>query len=151
MGNHLYDTSLPSPFPQPSRRKRLIVGALLTVGLLGLAVYGITWREQPPPITARQVAEAFTEAGLPVPVARDTPSTCGVVKCVLVMTTDAVTILVFSDEASATRFADSSNRFSDRSAHSKGPVVLWYMENQVSRSERAAYEAALAELLLATG
>lgn len=67
--------------------------------LLVLAAFGCSTT---PPVTASQVVEAFTEAGLPAPNPRDvTNSECGEAGCEEAVATDVVTVLRWSDAAAA--------------------------------------------------
>ncbi|WP_071289062.1 hypothetical protein [Mycolicibacterium llatzerense] len=75
----------------------------------------------PGAVTARQVADAITAAGLPARKPRDnSESSCRSFGCVQLITTDDVSVYQFPDTAAADRMA-SSDMFT---GYQNGPIVL---------------------------
>jgi len=94
--------------------------------------------------TAQQVVDDFAAAGLAVPKARDnTARNCGSLGCTQLVTTDALSVVQFSDSAAQQRYAAS---FGDE-AHAEGPIVLSYAAARTPAGKRAAYEKRLREFL----
>lgn len=91
--------------------------------------------------SAREVVDAFAAAGLPVPEPRD--GACAAAHCSELMTTDAVSVYVFPDEASAAAFADAHAP----DAHRIGVVVLDYAAARTPADDRSQYENALTNLV----
>ena len=52
-------------------------------------------------LDAERVVDGFTEAGLPTPAARDNSRNCKRLGCVSLITTDAISVYQWPDEASA--------------------------------------------------
>ncbi|MBY8871086.1 hypothetical protein K7640_04410 [Micromonospora sp. PLK6-60] len=96
--------------------------------------------------SARAVVDAFRAAGLSVPNVRDRTRDCGPdglgIGCAQLVATDAVTVYVFPDEATATNQTDMWG--SD--AHRSGAVVLNYLGTRTPTAERQRYAAVLAKL-----
>lgn len=97
---------------------------------------------QTPSLTARQVIDAFAAAGLPVPEPRDNSKNCASLGCTEMVTTDAVTVLTFTDDATATKYAST---FAE-DAHRQAGVVLSYAAARTPEADRPLYEAELAKL-----
>lgn len=93
--------------------------------------------------TAEKVVDAFQLAGLKVPHARDNSANCAALGCTQQVTTDAITVLVFPDAASATKVAAGYGA----DAHQQGTVVLEYAAAKTPADDRPKYEAALAKLV----
>ncbi|WBB81831.1 hypothetical protein O7606_10995 [Micromonospora sp. WMMD882] len=96
--------------------------------------------------SARQVVDAFRAAKLPVPNLRDRSVDCGPdgagLGCAELLVTDAVSVYVFPDEASATNRTDM---WGD-DAYRDGTVVLSYLDTSTSAAQRKRYDAVLAGL-----
>lgn len=96
--------------------------------------------------SARTVVDAFKAAGLAVPNVRDRSKDCGPdgvgVGCAQLLATDAVSVYVFPDEASAT----NQTEVWGTDAYRKGAVVLSYLGTKTSVTERKRYDAVLAKL-----
>jgi hypothetical protein len=96
--------------------------------------------------SARRVIDAFKAAGLAVPNVRDRSRECGPdgvgIGCAQLVATDAVSVYVFPDEASASNQTEIWGVDSYR----KGAVVLNYLGTKTSATERKRYDAALAKL-----
>lgn len=95
---------------------------------------------------ARKVVDAFKAAGLKVPDPRDRSRDCGPngtgVGCAQLMVTDAVSVYVFPDEASATNQTDVWGA----KAYRAGAVVLNYLGTRTSAAEQQRYNDVLAKL-----
>ncbi|MFY1627301.1 hypothetical protein ACN261_16780 [Micromonospora sp. WMMD723] len=95
---------------------------------------------------ARKVVDAFTAAGLKVPDPRDRSKDCGPngtgVGCAQLMVTDAVSVYVFPDEASAT----NQTEVWGTKAYRAGAVVLNYLGTRTSAAEQKRYNDVLAKL-----
>lgn len=59
--------------------------------------------------TARDAIDAFREAGLNVPNARDNSHGCGTLPCKSLITTDAFSVYEWEDEAAARRWAEGNS------------------------------------------
>ncbi len=96
--------------------------------------------------SARKVVDAFKAAGLAVPNVRDRSRECGPdgvgVGCAELVATDAVSVYVFPDEASAT----NQTEVWGIDAYRKGAVVLNYLGTKTSATERKRYDGVLAKL-----
>lgn len=96
--------------------------------------------------SARKVVDAFKAAGLAVPNIRDRSKDCGPdgvgIGCAQLLATDAVSVYVFPDEASAT----NQTEIWGTDAYRKGAVVLNYLGTKTSATERKRYDAVLAKL-----
>ncbi|WP_203715071.1 hypothetical protein, partial [Asanoa siamensis] len=95
--------------------------------------------------SAQDVVDAFAAAGLPVPAPRDNSENCasGAARCAELVTTDAVSVYVFPDEASAQEFEAGSAP----DVHRTGVVVLSYAAARTPPQDRSEYEVALSSLL----
>ncbi|MEV4619633.1 hypothetical protein AB0J74_13095 [Asanoa sp. NPDC049573] len=93
--------------------------------------------------SAREVVDTFAAAGLPVPNPQDNSGYCatGVTHCSEIMTTKAVTVYVFPDEATAQEYATAPD------THRIGAVVLDYAPANTPADDRPKYENALTSLL----
>jgi hypothetical protein len=93
--------------------------------------------------SAQEVVDTFAAAGLPVPDPEDTSGYCatGVTHCSEIMTTKAVTVYVFPDEATAQEYAAAPD------THRTGVVVLDYAPANTPVDDRPKYENALTSLL----
>ncbi|MCW3841014.1 hypothetical protein ONA70_12980 [Micromonospora yasonensis] len=96
--------------------------------------------------SARKVVDAFKAAGLAVPNIRDRSTDCGPdglgIGCAQLIATDAVSVYVFPDEASASNQTEVWGTDSYR----KGAVVLNYLGTKTSATERKRYDGVLAKL-----
>ncbi|WP_397545617.1 hypothetical protein [Saccharopolyspora rosea] len=93
--------------------------------------------------TAQQVVEQFERDGLPVPNPRDnTEQNCPQLGCAQLMTTDAVSVLSFADEAAAGGFAGKLGE----SAHQEGTIVLRYDAARTPEDQRVKFERSLAAM-----
>jgi hypothetical protein len=94
--------------------------------------------------TAQRVVDAFSSAGLPVPKVRDNSKNCAGlgIGCSQMITTDAITVVVFPDSASATKYATTAGV----EAHQQGLVVLSYLAARTPAADRPKYEAELGKL-----
>lgn len=97
-------------------------------------------------VTADEVIEAFRAVGLPVPNPRDNSHNCSSLGCSQMITTDAVTVVVFDDEAAAERYAAAARE--DKCL--QGLVVLSYAAARTVPKDRSQYEHALNTLLTRT-
>ncbi|GAA4399084.1 hypothetical protein GCM10023153_24730 [Ornithinibacter aureus] len=96
---------------------------------------------------ASEVIAAFKEKGLPVTEPRDnTEQNCyGVVhECVMLMTTEDVSVYEFANERDATAFLKS---WGAANAHQEGVIVLSYLAARTPDKLRPRYEAALTTLM----
>lgn len=95
---------------------------------------------------ARKVVDAFKAAGLKVPDPRDRSKDCGPngtgVGCAQLLVTDAVSVYVFPDEATATNQTDMWGV----KAYRAGAVVLNYLGTRTSAAEQKRYNDVLAKL-----
>ncbi|MFJ6197150.1 hypothetical protein [Micromonospora sp. NPDC092111] len=95
---------------------------------------------------ARKVVDAFKDAGLKVPNLRDRSKDCGPnglgVGCAQLLATDAVSVYVFPDEATATNQTDVWGI----KAYRAGAVVLNYLDTRTSVAEQKRYNDVLATL-----
>jgi hypothetical protein len=90
------------------------------------------------------VVDAFAAAGLPVPKPRDnTKQNCASLGCDQLVTTDAITVVVFTNDAAAAKYANAAAG----NAHRNGLVVLSYAAARTPAADRPRYEAELAKLL----
>ncbi|WP_156313039.1 hypothetical protein [Micromonospora sp. HK10] len=96
--------------------------------------------------SARRVVDAFKAAGLAVPNLRDRTKDCGPdgkgIGCAQLVATDAVSVYVFPDEASAT----NQTEMWGSDAFRKGAVVLSYLGTRTSTTERKRYDEVLTKL-----
>ncbi|MFG2055006.1 hypothetical protein ACGFI9_13335 [Micromonospora sp. NPDC048930] len=96
--------------------------------------------------SARSVVDAFKAAGLAVPNIRDRSRECGPdgvgIGCAQLVATDAVSVYVFPDEATAS----NQTEIWGNDAYRKGAVVLNYLGTKTSATERKRYDAVLAKL-----
>lgn len=97
----------------------------------------------PAAVTAQQVVDEFAAKGLPVPNPRDNSKNCPTQGCAQLITTDAITVATFPDEAAATKYADAAAR--DGFRHKL--VVLSYTAARTPAADRPKYEAALTALV----
>ncbi|MER7014545.1 hypothetical protein ABT324_24235 [Saccharopolyspora sp. NPDC000359] len=115
--------------------------ALVGACLAGVSACGSGSASEAP--TAQQVVEQFQRDGLMVPNPRDnTSGNCERFGCTQMITTDAVTIMVFPDEAAATKIAD---RFGEN-AFRHGAVVLQYAAARTPEDQQAKFEGSLAAM-----
>ena len=95
---------------------------------------------------AQKVVDAFKAAGLKVPNLRDRSRDCGPnglgVGCAQLLVTDAVSVYVFPDEATATNQTDIWGA----DAYRKGAVVLNYLGTRTAVAEQKRYNDVLAKL-----
>ncbi|MGR6317957.1 hypothetical protein Q2K19_03080 [Micromonospora soli] len=96
--------------------------------------------------SARKVVDAFKAAGLKVPNVRDRSTECGPdgggIGCAQLLATDAVSVYVFPDEATAT----NQTAVWGTDAYRKGAVVLNYLGTRTTATERKRYDDVLAKL-----
>ncbi|MGW1678516.1 hypothetical protein [Saccharopolyspora sp. NPDC002376] len=115
--------------------------ALVGACLAGVSACGGGSASEAP--TAQQVVEAFQRDGLAVPNPRDnTSGNCERLGCAQMVTTDAVTVMSFPDEAAATKIADQFGE----DAFRRGAVVLQYAAARTPEDQRAKLEEALTAL-----
>ncbi|MFD6568537.1 hypothetical protein [Micromonospora profundi] len=93
--------------------------------------------------TAEQVVAAFDKAGLPVLNARDNSGNCAALGCTHLLTTDAISVYVFPDAASAQKYAETAAI----GVHQAGTVVLNYAAARTPDKDQPRYEKVLAGLL----
>jgi hypothetical protein len=99
-----------------------------------------------PGVTAQQVIDEFAAKGLSVPKPRDnSQQNCTTYKCSQLVTTDAITVVTFADEAAATKYADAMNGAGGAFRHKL--VVLSYAAAKTPQADRPRYEAALTALV----
>lgn len=127
---------------------RLVLSVLATataaVALFGCSSSNQSTTSSGP--TAQQVVDAFASAGLPVPNPRDNSKNCtgaDGLGCTQLITTDAISVYTWPDEASAQHLADA---YGD-GAHREGLVVLSYAGAPTPEQDRPHYEAVLTDLL----
>ena len=94
---------------------------------------------------AAEVVEAFRAARLPVPNPRDNSAktSCTDIGCAQLVTTDAVSVYVFADESSATRWAEA---LGPDGGHREGLVVLNYTTARTPAADQPRYEQVLRSL-----
>ncbi|MEH0935152.1 hypothetical protein [Micromonospora psammae] len=96
--------------------------------------------------TARKVVDAFKAAGLKAPDVRDRSKDCGPngggIGCAQLLVSDAVSVYVFPDEATATNQSDVWGA----DAYRQGAVVLNYLGTRTAAAERKRYNDVLAKL-----
>jgi hypothetical protein len=110
------------------------------------AATSTTTAGSPAAVTAQQVVDEFAAKGLPVPKPRDnSQQNCSTYKCSQLVTTDAITVATFADEAAATKYADAMAGAGGSFRHKL--VVLSYAAAKTSASDRPKYEAALTALV----
>jgi hypothetical protein len=93
-------------------------------------------------LTAQQVVDAFTSAGLKAPKPRDNSKNCASLGCTQMITTDALTVVSFPDGASASRYAQAA----PDTTHQLGLVVLSYTAARTPAADRPKYEKELEKL-----
>jgi uncharacterized protein YceK len=96
-------------------------------------------------VTAQQVVDEFAAKGLPVPNARNNSKNCTTQGCSQLVTTDAITVATFPDEAAATKYADAMTGAGGAFRHKL--VVLSYAAANTPAADRPKYEAALTALV----
>lgn len=99
----------------------------------------------PAAVTAQQVVDAFAAKGLAVPKPRDNSKNCSTQGCSQLVTTDAITVATFPDEAAATKYADAMASAGGAFRHKL--VVLSYAAANTPAADRPKYEAALTALV----
>lgn len=99
------------------------------------------------PVTADEVIDAFRAARLPVPKPRDNSHNCSTSGCSQMITTDAITVVVFDDEQAATEYAAAAS--GDK--HQRAYVVLSYAAARTPPEDRVRYERALDTLVVDGG
>lgn len=107
------------------------------------AVTSTTSASSAPAVTAQQVVDEFAAKGLPVPKPRDNSKNCSTQGCSQLITTDAITVATFPDEAAATKYADAAARDGFR----RKLVVLSYTAARTPAADRPKYEAVLTALV----
>jgi hypothetical protein len=99
------------------------------------------------PPTAWDVVDAFATAGLPAPNPRDNSKNCtgtGGLGCTQLITTDAISVYQWPNEAGAKKMADTAG---PAGAYRNGVIVVSYAAARTPEGDRPKYEAVLADLL----
>lgn len=96
-----------------------------------------------PTVTAQQVVDAFAAQGLAVPHPRDNSKNCSTQGCAQLVTTDAITVVTFTDETAASKYVAAAAR--DAFRHKL--VVLSYTAARTPAADRPKYEAVLTKLV----
>lgn len=105
-----------------------------------------TTSSSPSAVTAQQVVDEFAAKGLPVPKPRDnSQQNCSRYQCTQLVTTDAITVVTFTDEAAATKYADAMAGAGGAFRHKL--VVLSYAAANTPAADRPKYEAVLTALV----
>lgn len=94
-------------------------------------------------VTAQQVVDEFAAKGLPVPNPRDNSKNCSTQGCSQLITTDAISVVTFADDAAATKYVETAAR--DAFRHKL--VVLSYTAARTPAADRPKYEAVLTSLV----
>lgn len=98
-----------------------------------------------PAVTAQQVVDAFAAKGLAVPSPRDNSKNCSTQGCSQLVTTDAITVASFADEAAATKYAAAMTGAGG--AFQRKLIVLSYAAANTPAADRPKYEAELTALV----
>lgn len=98
--------------------------------------------EAEPAARAQEVVDAFVAAGLPARNPRDnTPQNCGTLSCAALVTTDDITVVVFTDRQAQQKYVDAFKAFA------AGTIVLQYTAARTPEELRPKYQAVLQEVV----
>ncbi|SDD59046.1 hypothetical protein [Actinokineospora iranica] len=94
--------------------------------------------------TARHVVDRFIAAGLPAANPRDnTKQNCDSLRCLQLITTDAISVYSWPDETAAQHQVDVSSG----NAYRQGTIVLSYGAARTPQANRPRYEAVLKDVV----